>query len=144
MPEVQKIRQFNAILTRLRLQDMKPELIFEASNGRTNSTKELNNDELNDLIDHLNSMQQSLQKDETVKKSIERQQADRMRKKILHYCHLMFWYIPGTQELDFNAIDQFCSDRGYLHKKLNKYSYQELPTLVSQFEQVYKHFLSKI
>ena len=35
MPEVQKIRQFNAILTRLRLQDMKPELIFEASNGRT-------------------------------------------------------------------------------------------------------------
>jgi hypothetical protein len=42
------------------------------------------------------------------------------------------------------AVDEWMLKYSYKHKKLDAYLFEELPTLVSQFEQVYKHFIKKI
>lgn len=144
MAEARLIRQFNAILTKLDLQELKREYVFTASNARTTSTKDLYDVEITWLIDNLNKLQGDKQEKTQTWKDVQKWRADRMRKKILHYCHMMHWYKTGTHELDFHAIDEFCIKRGHAHKQLNQYKYSELPTLVSQFEEVYKHFLSKI
>ena len=50
----------------------------------------------------------------------------------------------GRTVADGQRFDAWALKSSYLKKKLNQYSYAELPKLVYQFEQVYKHFLKSI
>ena len=110
----------------------KEALITRYTGGRTSKISEMHYDEALRLIQKI---------DEDAYKAMK---ADRMRKKILHLCHLMQWYEKGTTKLDFKRIDAFCIERGWKHKPFNAYTYEELPTLVTQFEEVYDTFLNKI
>ena len=61
--------------------------------------------------------------------------ADRMRKKILSICHDMGWELEDGR-IDWKRLNGWLIKYGYLHKKLNDYKLQELPALVTQFENV--------
>ncbi len=126
-----QIKQFHTLLSKLNLQeDQKRDLIYKATSGRGDHTRDMTFEEAKDLIQYLN-----IQANEA---------GNRMRKKILHYCHLMQWYISGTNKLDFARIDRFCIKSGFKHKEFNKYSPKELPTLITQFEEVYKHYIKSL
>jgi hypothetical protein len=133
-----KVRKFNAALStmcnaaRLDREDTKRELIHRVSEGKFLHTEDLTNKQLDQLIDHVNEC--------TNFKATNA--PDRMRKKIIHYCHLMRWYTDDGK-LDWERINAFCKKSGHAHKNLNDYTTKELPTLVSQWEEVYKSFLRK-
>lgn len=102
--------------------ELKGDLVAQFSKDGNRSTKELEVMEANSLIRHLEQ-----QPDDR----------DKMRKKILSICHDLQWYIPGTTNLDWKRIGDFCMKRGNAHKRnLNAHTRKELVILVSQFEQV--------
>lgn len=134
------IRKFNALLTqlskivRIDREDTKRTMIHDVTQGRTLHTEEVTDQELASMVSHLYNKVQDCTNNNA---------ADKMRKKILHYCHLMQWYsTPG--KLDWNRIDAFCKKSGHKHKLMKDYNSSELPTLVSQFEEVYKCYLKKL
>ncbi|MCE9538711.1 MAG: hypothetical protein K8R85_05790, partial [Bacteroidetes bacterium] len=69
--------------------------------------------------------------------------ADKMRKKILSICHEMNW-TNEKGKINWKMLNDYLLKYGYLHKALNDYKETELPTLVSQFEALLKHFYKKI
>ncbi|MCH5690020.1 hypothetical protein LWM68_40845 [Niabella sp. W65] len=50
---------------------------------------------------------------------------------------------PARYVADGKRVDEWMIKFSYLHKKLNKYTFEELPKLVSQFEAFYKSTLKK-
>jgi hypothetical protein len=120
-------------------EDAYREMIAQASNGRTSSTRELTQSEAFGLIDSL--------VDKTPNHWKQRNAAmDKMRKKIIGYAREMGWFVPGDlRKVDMERLNGWCRKYGFGKKALNAYSYEELPKLVTQFEQgPYKSYLSKI
>ena len=76
--------------------------------------------------------------------------ADRMRKKIIACAYQLGWCktIPNPNPFDaeatkkvadYAAINTFCKEKGSIKKNtLNAYTLEELPTMVTQFEQLVK------
>ncbi len=128
-------KQLHALLNQTGLSGQKANLIHSFTNGRSTSSKDMSNLECHQLIAYL----QGLPND-------EQEAANRMRRKMLSYCHEMHWTVTnvyGKKIADVQRLDGWCEKFGYLHKKLNAYSHAELPKLVSQFERVYKDYLNK-
>lgn len=125
-------RRLHVLLNELKLIDMKAELVHEASEGRTTSSKELYEHELVGLINHLAS---KLPKP-------SRQADDAMRKKVFHLCRDM-GYITGHNDDDLKmnkaVVYALVLRVGYLKKPLMQYSSEELPKLVSQFVSMQKN-----
>lgn len=107
-------------------------MISGFTNQRTTSKTQLSFDEAKALIQHLQ------------KGNPQAAAEDKMRKKILSIAHQMHWHKPGTTKLDYERINNWCTNYGHAHKKLDAYRYHELPKLVSQFEAAYKHHLQTI
>lgn len=82
---------------------------------------------------------------EQPKKEVSRDQesADRMRKKIIYYAHLMKWEVAGGK-VNMDKINNWCKSRGMFKKALMLHTVTELTQLVSQFEKVYKSFLKEV
>lgn len=104
---------------------------FRHSAERTESTKDLYDNEMLAIIKEL---------EDTFK---IQDQCDIMRKKIISKAHQMFWELPGGKA-DMWRIDEWCKTQGPFKKALNKHLYHELTILVTVFEKVYKHYMSKI
>lgn len=128
-----QIKIIRTIISERKLDHMKDDLILSASEGRTSSTKELYYAEANALIKSLNKDNKQTEDN-----------GYKMRGKIFSMAHEMQWYLPGTRKLNYDRINEWCEKFGYLHKRLDRYSYSELPKLISQFEKVHKDFLNKI
>lgn len=128
-----QIKIIRTIISARKLDHMKDELILSASEGRTSSTKDLYFIEADALIKSLNTEGKK-----------EEDKSYKMRGKILSMAHEMQWYKPGTRKLNYDRINEWCEKFGYLHKRLDRYTYSELPKLVTQFEAVHKDFLKKI
>ena len=125
-----QLQKFHAILAKKQLMQNKEDLVFGISNGRTSSSSALTYNEMNRLIDHLNG-------------NVDKDKADVMRKKILYYAHLMDWHTED-KKIDWKRLNEWCKKYGHAHKYLNDYKLDELPLLVSQYEEVYRNFASKI
>lgn len=105
------------------------------SGGRCSSTTGLQHDEATDMIRHLYTLQPS------------GAETEKMKGKIMYYAHEMRWTKlndKGKVVADGKRIDEWMSKYSYLKKKMNLYTYEELPKLVSQFELIYKSYLNKI
>lgn len=115
----------------------KIEFVKECSGGRVTSTTQLTWQEAKKMIEVLQNL---------TCVTDEYQKADRMRKLIIHYARQMGWEneAEGKRRADMDRIEGWCIKFGYLHKKLNEYTTQELPRLVTQFQNVYKSFLKAI
>ena len=121
------------LLTRHKLQGRRHAICWHYSKGRTESSKELINAEVLQIINDLED------------KFKEFDSADKMRKKIISMAHEMGWQLPASglrPKADMQRIDAWTAKYGYLHKALNSYEYTELPVLVTQFESFYKSYLN--
>jgi hypothetical protein len=128
-----------AIINKCGLSAEKDTIVLSISNGRTTSMRQLTHQESIFLIKWLKNEQERRGK-------IHSRDISAMRGKILYYCHQMGWTkknATGKTIADVQRFDEWALHYSYLKKKLNQYTYDEMPKLVSQFEQVYKHFLNK-
>jgi hypothetical protein len=136
----QQLKQLHTLLQKQNITHYKAEMVGGATGGRTESSKELTHSEAADLIAQLQAMQG---KQEWVVK-----QGDNQRKKIIAIAYNMGWEIPnpkgGKPKADMKRINDWCVKFGFGKKKLNEYTTNELPILVSVFEKVYKEFLNGI
>lgn len=109
----------------------KQQLVRLYTNGRTGTTTEMTQKEAQDLIEFLKRQGHSPSKSDT------------MRKKIIHFAHLMEWKLPDGRA-DMKRINEWCIKSGQFHKPLNSHTFEELPRLVSQFEQMLKSYLNSV
>lgn len=130
------IKAIYGLLGKTGLTEQKGPIVYSFSNGRTVSVKELTVQEANELVRHLNQ-----QANQTTTQ--EAAGANQMRRKILSMCHRMGWETESGK-IDFEVLNKWMNQKSYLKKELNKYSYSELPKLVSQFTAVYKHLVNKV
>jgi hypothetical protein len=124
-------KKLMSLLTKANLQGRRHAIVWDYSNGRTESSKELTDPEILRLIRDLKKGFKELDR------------ADQMRKKIISQAHEMGWEHPGNK-IDMAMLNTWCVKYGYLHKPLNSYSYKELPKLVTQFDNMYNDFLEGI
>lgn len=114
--------------------EYKKHLVQQYTNNRETSSAKLKTAEAAMMIDALEKL---------APKNALLESAEKMRKKILFYCHKMQWYVtPG--KLDMERINNWCVKYGHGHKRLNDYKQEELPQLVSQMQAVYGSFLKGI
>ena len=132
--------------------ERKVDMCMGFSDGRTTSSRELYDYEAKAMIAHLKSLDP------------EEKGKQKMIGKILYYAHEMQWTVwsrksevgslksenrkPITDNrhlvADIDRINAWCEKYSYLKKKLDDYTYSELPKLVSQFQNVYKSFLKTL
>ena len=118
----------------------KEALVSEYTKGRSTSTKELLKVEARELIGHLKNASPSLNPSPKGR-DFGDPRSQRMKRKIFAMCHEMGWHIEGTRKLDMQRLNNWCEKSSLQHKKLDRYAYEDLPALVSQFEKVYKSYL---
>lgn len=130
-----QLRKINTMISKRGIsKDAKEAMMLGFTAGRSSSSKELHFNEAAELIKHLEAGDPN------------RESAEKMRGKILYYAHEMGWHTlkNGRYVADILRVDEWCLKYGYIKRKLDGYSYQELPRLVSQFEAVYKHYISNL
>ena len=117
--------------------EYKKQLVEEYTGGRETSSKELFVDEAGKLISDLQK---------AISLSPEQVQADRKRKRLLHFAHQMMWEIESSERMvvDMNRVNGWCEKYGQFHKVLNEHTNSELSLLLVQFEKVYKDFLKAV
>lgn len=128
-------RTLNALLTATGNVPNKSDLVLSFTQGRSESRKDLSFEEARQFINWL----QKQPKPEDA--------ANKMRRKIISMAHEMQWYGPRTPEggnkVDMQRLNGWCEKYSLMKKKLNDYTYNELPALVTQFTEVYKDYLHK-
>lgn len=107
--------------------EQKQDLIHSFSDGRTETTVGLYYVEAVELIKYLNK---ELKTPQTPK--------DKMANAILSLGHEMNWRKNG--KIDMDRINAWCIRYGYLHKPLNDYTEEELPTLLTQLQKANKDY----
>jgi hypothetical protein len=71
---------------------------------------------------------------------------DTQRKKVLSLCHELGWtYLStgGRMVVDFHRLRAWMDKYSYLHKPLNYYTPEELPMLITQFEEMVSKEIAK-
>ena len=122
-----QLRAIHALLGEHGLRDEKESIVEAFTGGRTTHSSKMSGKEAAALIGHLKSL------------NPVNNRADKMRNKILSMAHEMQWEKEG--KVDMEHLNNWCLSKSYLKKKLDDYEYNELPKLVTQFEQVYKSHL---
>ena len=136
-----QIMAFHVLLRDFGLTDDKADIVFEMSKGRTRTTTMLSFDEALAWINAMNKKKRDAGK---VNENDERQ---KMLKYIIAMSHEIGFIKKevrvvrggGTKEVNnYDDMHAWIKKYGYLKKDLNKYTYKELPMLVTGFENMYK------
>ncbi len=130
-----QLKCINTIISKQKISKETKELIIGGfTAGRSISSRALYYEEAAAVIKHLKQNDPN------------REGSEKMRRKILYYAHEMGWQRLKNGKLvaDVHRVDLWCLQFGYLKRKLDNYSYQELPKLVSQFESMYKHYIKSL
>jgi hypothetical protein len=130
--------RIHILLKQVGKQEHKAALVFSFSNSRCISSKELSYQEAQNLIGYL-EQQLLVMKNGS---SPHHTSANQMRRKLISICHNMKYELESGK-VDMKRLDEWCRNKSYLKKPLMEYSYDELPKLVSQFQQVYVSFINK-
>lgn len=132
MSNAAQIKAIYTLLGHNNLRDEKVSIVRAFTGNRTDSVRKMSFTEAQELISHLKSLDQ------------QDKAAVRMRNKILSMAHEMGWHKPGTDRIDMDHVNNWCLKNSSLKKRLDAYTYNELPQLVTQFEQVYKSYLKSV
>jgi len=127
--------QLKAIYTLLKknhIGDEKESIVSAFTANRTKHVSEMYGKEAAALIGHLKSL------------DVTDVRSEKMRNKILSMAHEMNWRIKGTEKVNMEHVNNWCKTYGYGKKSLDEYQYNELPRLVTQFEEVYKSHIKSI
>ena len=126
-------RRFHLLLKECGLdEEVKKELVYQFSDGRATSSKELSPVETTALLKYLQDTHSAKCKP--------------MRGKIIHYLCLL-GYTVRKDEADWDRINAFIKGMGSNNARkvqLNFLYYSELPAVVSQVEAMYKKELKKL
>ncbi len=126
-------KEFHGLLTSTGMAPQKATLVAAFTNGRSESSKDLNDYEAIELIKYLKG-----QKPGTDDAS------QKMRRKMISLAHELHWHVPGTGKVDMERLNNWCRSPGKYKKELNAHNYTELVSLVSQFKIVHQKFLNKL
>ena len=132
MITVQQIKKIQTLISKTGNAGNKEDMIAGFTGGRTTSVRELLPEETVAVIRYLNKL------DPNYKGS------ERMRRKIISMAHEMQWRHIGSVKIDMGRVDGWCITFGFGKKKLDAYTYEELPKLVTQFTEAYNHYINKI
>lgn len=134
--EKKYIIQLRTIISKQGLsEEEKEDLVYNATNGRTTSIREMHTAEAIALREALNGKPE--QPYEIGKKR-------RMKRQILALVHEMGWQYEteeGKLKVDMKRVNAYCESRGYLKKPFDDYTEKELPRLVAQFKKMHKNYL---
>lgn len=134
---LQQNKRLHALIGMLNIDtETKQDLVYSYSGGREVSSAGLLYPECQALINCLQARSNGATWSESTPEN-------KMRRKILSMCHEMRWKDEITDNIDWKRLNGWLKDYGYLHKKFNKYTEQELPKLVYQFEQLLKSYYDK-
>lgn len=142
MPTTAQISLARTLLTKTGNSKQKEDIVEGFTNGRTKHISEMYPAEFSALVLHLQALAPKTKKDIS---------AEKMRRRIISMAHEMGWHAvkdgryilnaDGKPKADMKRIDAWCVKYGHGAKKLNKYTYDELPTLVTQFEKAHSSYL---
>lgn len=121
----------HALLNSTKMTSSKADLVLGFTQGRSESSRDLTMQEAQEFINYLKQLDNHAEA------------ANTMRRKILSMCHRIKWEHEDGK-VDLERLNNWCRTRSYLKKELNAYQYKELPKLVAEFQQVYKHYLNKV
>ncbi len=135
-------RKFFMLLRTANGTDQKADLVNRFTEGRTNSSREMTDEEITKAIEYIEFMIGGMEPSEDFKRG------DRMRKRIMSLCH-QYGYTRYDEKkrknvVDLDRLESWMIKYSYLHKSLNKYKYKELPRLVVQFQNVVYSYLNQI
>ena len=140
-PQIKAVR---ATLHRFSLLDEKETIIEAFTNGRTTRISEMTMEEARELLLSFNRAPEARNRDDK----------GPMIRKLFAMAHEMGWIKEvsavgenGKLETkkDYSSVYNWVTKFGYLGKDLRKYTYKELPKLLSQFEfHIYKPYLEKL
>jgi hypothetical protein len=144
MREISKeqIWKFHAILRQHNLSDDKRSIIKEISGGRTESTTELTWDEANDWIAKMNGITKRSELPDPRQKMINKVIAMAREMGVIKRQPVVSNGGMKTVS-DYTDFNKWMREKSYLKKSLNSYSYEELPTLVTQYKNIYESWLRK-
>ena len=136
------IAAFHALLNKHGLKDEKKNIVQELSGNRTSSTKDLYQEEILPWISAMNI------------KIIPKQEDPRQKmiNKIIAIAREMGVIVRKAavatdgkviEKSDYSNFDKWMRERSYLKKPLKEYAYDELPKLVSQYNNLYESWLLK-
>ncbi|HRY33416.1 MAG TPA: hypothetical protein P5531_10660 [Bacteroidales bacterium] len=135
-------RRLYGLLKESGTHEWRHDIVHTITQGRTTNSAELSDLEADEMIRYLEQMT----KPEKYSQAGVDPQGQQMRRRILSLCYTIGWTRWNERYqrsvVDFERLDAWMMKYGYLHKKLNYYSYKELPTLVTQFESMAEHVLT--
>lgn len=137
------LQKIHAAMHRLGVLEHKAEMVKGYSAEGHESSRDLTEAEALQLLADLNRNQAK-----TARQDDERQ---KMIRHLFAMAHEMGWirtvtHVEGGQlkpRKDYTDLHKWVEKYGYLKKHLNRYSYQELPKLVTQFKSLYMDWLNK-
>lgn len=142
MPTHKQIAAARAAMHRLGLLRNKDEIVESYTNNRTSHLSEMTDAEIGELITWLN--QDRKQQDDN----------SLMVRKLFAMAHEMGWIAVEklvhpdgsiSTKKNYKQLHGWVEHYGYLRKKLNRYSHNELPKLITQFEQyIYNPYIAKL
>jgi len=131
----EKHRRLYCLLKEKAMLANRHDLVFAFSDGTTENSAELTQEQIDDLIEHLQS-------DGPEKNSSTGYNGNRMRRRIMSMCYSIGWtrWDEGKKRhiVDMERLDGWMKKYSHLHKGLNEYKYNELPVVVTQFENLMK------
>lgn len=136
-----QLKAVNVLLIKQGLYKHKREIIESYTGGRTGSSKEMYIHEAAELLSYLNKTQ----KDVNI--------SSKLMSKLFAMSHEMGWINTKTVVdgdkikvvKDYSAVQNWVIKYGYLKKELRKYTYKELPKLVTQLEKyVYNPYIENL
>lgn len=114
--------------------ELRRDLCYQASSGRTESLKDLTDMELVEVNNHLRRISASMP-------VVNDESLTRMRRKFFSICYDLRWTKSG--KLDYARIHAWVNKYGHAHKAFNDYTTKELPELITQLESVLRYGIKK-
>lgn len=124
---IKQVNYVRRLLNNEGISFMEFELAAKHSNNRTKMLEELDHTETQSLIESL----------------VGKSSKDKMQGKIMSMAHEMRWELPNGK-VDIERLNAWCNKHTPFHKNFDKLNSNELPKVVSIFENVYKSFLKAI
>lgn len=121
-----QLKKLHTLLSNAGMMEMKADMVQQYSNGRTTSSRQLFQDEAQELIN-------TLAKDDPCTK---------MKKKCVAICFTLGWFEDGNAidwQINWAALDSFLLKRGVVKKRFRQLNCKEVYKVLTQLEGVEKH-----
>ncbi len=121
-----QLSKLHVVLAQSGMTECKKELVYQVSNRRTTSSKELTNNEVTNLIDYLEDIMGT----------------DKLRRKVFSLAYevgIIYGDTPDDKKMNAAKLNRFLLDRGTVKKELKSMNKVELTKVVGQFSSMLRN-----